>query len=133
VRPPIKSSTYKTGGRSIFPPFETGKDILVNGSQLVIPLLSDPFGFGWDLFRTAAYKPDIGFVGPLLQWYVAVGAIVVGHVIAVYLAHVKALTVFGAPRVAVRSQIPIVVFMVGYTMLSLWILSQPIVETSPAA
>jgi hypothetical protein len=106
---------------------------LVNGSQLVIPLLSDPFGFGWDLFRTAAYKPDIGFVGPLLQWYVAVGAIVVGHVIAVYLAHVKALTVFGAPRVAVRSQIPIVVFMVGYTMLSLWILSQPIVETSPAA
>jgi hypothetical protein len=43
------------------------------------------------------------------------------------------LTVFGAPRVAVRSQIPIVVFMVGYTMLSLWILSQPIVETSPAA
>jgi hypothetical protein len=27
VRPPIKSSTYKTGGRSIFPPFETGKDI----------------------------------------------------------------------------------------------------------
>ena len=106
---------------------------LVNGSQLVIPLLSDPFGFGWDLFRTAAYKPDIGFVGPTLQWYVAVGAIVVGHVIAVYLAHVKALTVFGARRVAVRSQIPIVVFMVGYTMLSLWIISQPIVETSPAA
>jgi hypothetical protein len=106
---------------------------LVNGGQLVIPLLSDPFGFGWDLFGTAAYKPDIGFVGPLLQWYVAVGAIVVGHVIAVYLAHVKALTAFGAPRVALRSQIPIVVFMVGYTMLSLWIISQPIVETSPAA
>jgi hypothetical protein len=58
---------------------------------------------------------------------------VLGHVIAVYLAHVKALTVFSAPRVALRSQIPIVVFMVGYTMLSLWILSQPIVETNPAA
>jgi hypothetical protein len=27
VRRPIKSSTYKTGERSIFPPFETGKDI----------------------------------------------------------------------------------------------------------
>src|SRR5207237_7588611 len=72
---------------------------LFNGGQLIIPLLSDPFGFGWDLFGTAAYKPDIGFVGPLLQWYVAVGAIVLGHVIAVYLAHVKALTVFGGPRV----------------------------------
>jgi hypothetical protein len=105
---------------------------LFNGGQLVISLLSDPFGFGWNLFGTAAYQPDIGFVGPMLQWYVAIAAIVIGHVIAVYLAHINALIVFGAPRVAMRSQIPVVLFMVGYTMLSLWILSQPIVETSPA-
>src|SRR5262245_29154475 len=39
----------------------------------------------------------------------------------------------GHAAMALRSQIPIVVFMVGYTMLSLWILSQPIVETNPAA
>jgi len=104
---------------------------LFNGGQLVIPLLSDPFGFGWDLIGTASYRPDIGFVGPVLQWYVAVGAIVVGHVIAVYLAHVVALSTFVAPRVALRSQMPIVALMVGYTMVSLWILSQPIVETSP--
>lgn len=106
---------------------------LFNGGQIVIPLLSDPFGFGWNLFGTAAYQPHIDFVGPLAQWYVAVGAIVIGHVIAVYLVHVKALTVFGTPRVAMRSQIPVVAFMVGYTMLSLWIVSQPIVETNPAA
>jgi hypothetical protein len=102
---------------------------LFNGGQLVIPLLSDPFGFGWDLLGTASYRPDIGLVGPLLQWYVAVAAIVVGHVIAVYLAHATALSTFGERRAALRSQISIVVLMVGYTMLSLWILSQPIVET----
>jgi hypothetical protein len=102
---------------------------LINGGQLVIPLLSDPFGFGWDLLGTASYRPDIGLVGPLLQWYVAVAAIVVGHVIAVYVAHVTALSTFGERRAALRSQISIVVLMVGYTMLSLWILSQPIVET----
>jgi hypothetical protein len=102
---------------------------LFNGGQLVIPLLSDPFGFGWDLLGTASYRPDIGLVGPLLQWYVAVAAIVAGHVIAVYLAHVTALSTFGDRQAALRSQISIVVLMVGYTMLSLWILSQPIVET----
>ena len=103
---------------------------LFNGGQLIIPLLSDPFGFGWDLFGTASYQPDIGLVGPLLQWYVAVAAIVVGHIIAVCLAHLNALATLGDRHLAMRSQLSILVLMVGYTMLSLWILSQPIVETS---
>jgi hypothetical protein len=102
---------------------------LFNGGQLIIPLLSDPFGFGWDLFGTAAYQPNIGLVSPILQWYVAVVAIVVGHVIAVYVAHLTALSTFGERRMALRSQLSIIVLMVSYTMLSLWILSQPIVET----
>ena len=102
---------------------------LFNGGQLIIPLLSDPFGFGWDLFGTASYQPNIGFVGPILQWYVAITAIIVGHVIAVCVAHLTALAIFSDRRVALRSQLPILVLMVGYTMLSLWILSQPIVET----
>jgi hypothetical protein len=102
---------------------------LFNGGQLIIPLLSDPFGFGWDLFGTASYQPNIGFVGPILQWYVAVAAIVAGHIIAVCVAHLTALAIFGDRRVALRSQLPILVLMVGYTMLSLWVLSQPIVET----
>jgi hypothetical protein len=102
---------------------------LFNGGQLIIPILSDPFGFGWDLFGTAAYQPNIGLVSPILQWYVAVVAIVVGHVIAVYVAHLTALSTFGERRMALRSQLSIIVLMVSYTMLSLWILSQPIVET----
>lgn len=35
---------------------------------------------------------------------------------------------FGGRRTALRSQIPMLGFMVGYTMLSLWILSQSIIE-----
>jgi hypothetical protein len=101
---------------------------LFNGGQLIIPLSSDPFGFGWNLFGTASYKIDIGLVGPILQWYVAVVAIVVGHIIAVCLAHVIALSMFGERQMALRCQLSILVLMVGYTMLSLWILSQPIVE-----
>jgi hypothetical protein len=61
-------------------------------------------------------------------WFMAVGAIVAGHVVATWLAHEIALTVFETSTAARRSQGPMLVLMVGYTVLSLWILSQPIVE-----
>src|SRR5207253_950546 len=96
---------------------------LFNGGQWIIPLLSDPFGFGWDLFGTAIYRPRIDLVGPLLQWYISVGAIVVGHVIAICIAHITSLSTFGTRREALRTQIPMVVLMVCYTMLIHWILS----------
>jgi hypothetical protein len=97
--------------------------------QYAIPLLSDPLGRGWNLLGTAGYRVNIGLVSAWLQWTVAVVAVVIGHVIAVYLSHVTALRVFGTGRAALVGQVPMVLLMVGYTMLSLWILSQPIVET----
>jgi hypothetical protein len=102
--------------------------LLIQGRR-VIPLLSDPFAFGWDLLGTAAYTPDIGIVGARFAWYTAVSAIVLGHIVAVFVAHVIALRVFGDRRLARRSQYPMLALMVGYTMVSLWIIAQPIVET----
>lgn len=58
-------------------------------------------------------------------WYLSVGAIVVGHVAAVVLAHRLALR--DAPGRVVLAGLPLVVLMIGYTMLSLWIIGQPIV------
>jgi hypothetical protein len=58
----------------------------------------------------------------------AVGAIVAGHVVATWLAHETALMVFKTPTAARQSQVPMLILMVGYTVLSLWILSQPIVS-----
>ena len=40
-----------------------------------------------------------------------------------------ALRLYGSGRAALLSQLPLVLLMVGYTMISLWILSQPIIET----
>lgn len=100
---------------------------LMIAGQNIIPLLSDPFGVGWDLFGTKNYTVDIGVVNAKMIWYVAVNAIVVGHVLAVYIAHVMAIRVFRDRARALRSQIPMLILMVGYTMVSLWILSQPIV------
>ncbi len=98
--------------------------------QYMIPLASDPFGFGWDLFGTKIYFPDIGIVNAKFVWITSVIAIVTGHIIAVWLAHVVALRRFRDSRAALHSQIPMLLLMVSYTMLSLWILAQPVVETT---
>jgi hypothetical protein len=100
---------------------------LIQG-QLMVRLASDPFGFGWNLFGTAGFRPDIGIVGARFVWYTSLFAIVIGHVAAVSLAHIIALRRLGDARLAARSQVPMLVLMVAYTMMSLWIIAQPIVE-----
>jgi hypothetical protein len=101
------------------------------GGQYIIPALSDPLGRGLDLFGTADYRPDIGVVSPCCNG--GGGGRGRGRaLVAVALAHVTALRFYGSRRLALLSQIPMLVLMVGYTMLSLWILSQPIVETASA-
>jgi hypothetical protein len=100
---------------------------LVVTGQYLIPRMSDPFGYGWNLFGTADYKVDIGLLSARIAWYLAVTFVVLGHVFAVYLAHVVAGRIFGMGRAAFLSQIPMVVLMVLYTMVSLWILAQPMV------
>jgi hypothetical protein len=102
--------------------------LLIQG-QLLVRLASDPLGAGWNLLGTARFRPDIGIVGARAVWYTAVIAIVLGHVIAVYVGHVVALREFRDRRAALRSQLPMLALMVGYTVASLWIIAQPIVET----
>jgi hypothetical protein len=100
---------------------------LVMAWQYLIPLASDPFGAGWDLFGTRNHFVRAGLVDARAVWYVSIGAIVTGHVVAVRLAHCVALQAFPDRRTALRSQWPMVALMIGYTMTSLWIIAQPIV------
>jgi hypothetical protein len=96
--------------------------------QYISPQISDPFGYGWDLFGTASYKRDIGLIGAQFAWYMGVIAIVTGHVIAVQLAHRMANYLFGEDQHTLASQLPLLALMVAYTMLSLWIIAQPTVS-----
>ena len=102
--------------------------LLIQG-QLVIPLLSDPLGHGWDLFGTADYVIELTIVNARATWLISVAAIVIGHIFAVYLAHMTALKTFTSNKAALHSQYPMLILMVGYTMVGLWILAQPIVNT----
>ena len=99
---------------------------LLTEGQLIFALVSDPFGWGWDLLGTAGYEPDISVVDAAFVWYSQVALIVGGHVFAVYLAHAAALHQIPDAGRALRSQYPMVALMVLYTVLGLWILSQPV-------
>lgn len=89
--------------------------------QSIISAASDPFGLGWDLFGTRTYKVDF-FLGALPVWYIQVGAIVLGHVAGVVLAHDRALVDFKGVG-AVRSQYAMLLLMVLLTTLGLFILA----------
>lgn len=101
--------------------------LLIQG-QLIIPLASDPFGAGADLFGTAGYVVNIAITNARFIWFFAVISIVVGHIVAVYLAHLRANTIYGGGQPALKSQLPMLALMVIYTVVSLWIISRPITE-----
>jgi len=101
--------------------------LLIQG-QLIIPLASDPFGSGWDLFGSADYRLNIGVINAKITWFISVVTIVLGHIISVYVAHVVSLRRTVDHSRALRSQYPMLVLMVFYTVTSLGIIAQPIVS-----
>jgi hypothetical protein len=97
--------------------------LFVFQSQDLIRLASDPFGFGWDLFGTADNRINFQLVSAEAIWAVQVGAIVIGHVVGLALAHDRALELGRTHREAIRSQGPVLVLMVLLTVAGLWSLS----------
>lgn len=89
---------------------------------LLLPRLLDPLGTAQDppALDSAAAGVDVNVL-----WTLIVAAIIAGHVLSVYLAHVLALERAGDRRLAVRTELPLLALMVCYTMISLWILAQP--------
>lgn len=96
--------------------------LLIEG-QALLPLASDPFGWGWDLFGTVDVRPNLAPLSPNAVWYVQVATLVGGHVIGLVLAHDRALSLLPERR-ALRSQYPLLALMVAYTVGGLWLLSQ---------
>jgi hypothetical protein len=93
---------------------------LIYAGQFTKAAVLDPFGREW--------VPDVelpwkGVPGGLV-WYLQIGLIVWGHVVAVFEAHRVALGAYAAPRRAAFAQAPLVLLMVGYTFTGLWVLGQ---------
>ncbi len=102
---------------------------LLLDSQFTLRALSDPFALGWNLIGTRDMHVHASIVTNRtsieLIWNLQVVGIVAAHVVAVAIAHFLAIRLYGKPRSAVLSQIPMTVLMIAYTMFGLWLLSSP--------
>jgi hypothetical protein len=110
--------------------------VLVNG-QLLFPLIGNPIGKeSWPIHLpfpfNDSFEPHIHMLPGAFYWYVAVVVIVAVHIMAVVLAHRHLGGMAGNIQKARHSEYPWIVAMVGYTMLSLWLLAQPLVREKPA-
>ena len=87
-------------------------------------LLSDPLGTATtNIFGTASGTIDFRVIGSNAIWYVQVGALVIGHVIGLTLAHDRATAYWGDYRQAARSQYWMLAVMVAFTCFGLYLLS----------
>ena len=94
---------------------------LIFQGQSLLAQVSDPFGWGWDLFGTAAWQIDYTLMSPTAVAWVQTGAIVVGHILAVVVAHDRALECYSRDR-ALLSQYPMLVAMISYTFIGLMLM-----------
>ncbi|MDH4395048.1 MAG: hypothetical protein QE278_05195 [Limnobacter sp.] len=88
-------------------------------------LMIDPFGWGWNPFGVKAFLPAPIFLDGGWIWHSQVGVIVAGHILSVYLAHMEATQIFKTRKLALLSQIPMLILMVFLTSMGLWIMAQP--------
>lgn len=104
--------------------------LVING-QYALAALSDPLMNGADLLGTAGLHVRAGaLMGADMAWMVwnlQAAAIVGGHLLAVLVAHAIAHRLHAGPGAAGRSQAPLAMLMVAYTVFGLWLLSSPTV------
>jgi hypothetical protein len=92
--------------------------------QRIIALISDPFGFEWNLFGTARWD-----VGPIVSmtalWGIQVLLVLVGHVYSLWVSRDVAAGLHDDPAAARASQLPMLASMIAFSLMSLWLLKQP--------
>lgn len=70
----------------------------------------------------------LGWLPLSVFWATQVALVVAGHLVAVVAAHEVAVDRYETVADARRAHLPLVVVMVGYTVLSLWIVSRPVIS-----
>ena len=97
--------------------------LFLEGGALV-PALSDPLGWGWNLFGTADVLPGPLLAGPGLL-VVQVGCLVVGQVFAALTTARVARRLFASGRPALALA-PVLALSLILSGVNLWLLGQPL-------
>ena len=97
--------------------------------QNIVFLISDPFHMGWDLFHTANFRPNIGLIDASVTWYIAVIAIVIGHVASIWICHLIVLQKTSSKKDVLLLSMPMTFTMILLTMTSLIIIAEPMTNS----
>jgi polyferredoxin len=96
---------------------------LMEGPKIVA-LASDPFGWGWNLFDTAgATMPPLVTLEGL--WILQVFFVVVGHLYGLWIAEKTSRRLIESRWRAALGQLPMLFAMILSSVVSLWLISQP--------
>src|SRR5260370_12948933 len=110
---------------------------MVVQAQYIVPLLNDPLQKGWHLWPAAAgFKPSFALAQAATVWYAQIVLIVLGHIVAVFLSHLRAGERFRTPPRARLSPSPSLRLLVLSPMTLLCIRAQPTTKAAycpPAA
>ncbi len=87
--------------------------VLFQGQQGYL-LANDPLGRGWNLFGLSDASVDYTVLSTSVIAFLQIGAIVVGHVVAVLVAHDRSLELLVRGD-GLRGQYPLIVVMIAYT------------------
>lgn len=97
--------------------------LLMEGPK-VVALISDPFGWNWNVLGTAHWSTP-PLVSLDVLWIVQVALVLVGHVYSLWIAHNTSRQLFRDRRSALRSQLPMLAATIAFSIFSLWLLKQP--------
>jgi hypothetical protein len=90
----------------------------------IVARLSDPWGWGWNLFNTAnLHIPPMVSLDVL--WILQVLLVGVGYMYSLGAAQKISSRFLGDEGSATRGQFPMLIGMIAFSILSLWLLKQP--------
>jgi polyferredoxin/mono/diheme cytochrome c family protein len=92
----------------------------------IIPVLSDPFGWGWNLFGTSGAKASV-LIGMATIKDVQLALILLGLVVGIFLSYRISLRLFTEKRRAVKVMLPVVAAILGYSYINMLALIFPMV------
>lgn len=103
--------------------------VFMVNSQYALAAATDPMARGSDFLNLGIFYVTTGFFNTRntveIIWLSQAAAVIIGHILAVLLAHAMAIKIFNKARSATISQIPLAAFMILYTLLGLWLLASP--------
>lgn len=101
---------------------------LVNG-QYFIAAVSDPLATGSNILGLENYQVTTGFLNTMSSvrriWLTQASLVVVGHILAVLMAHHTIAKLCQSRSQAIMLHIPLACFMASYTWFGLWLLAAP--------